>query len=30
MKYRVLTEDEFEALKDEFVKFLIVHGIDAA
>lgn len=30
MKYRVLTEDEFEALKDEFVKFLIVQGIDAA
>ena len=30
MKYRVLTKDEFEALKDEFVKFLIVQGIDAA
>lgn len=30
MKYRMLSDDEFESLKDEFVKFLIVQGIDAA
>ncbi len=29
MKYRRLTQDELEALTDEFINFLIVHGIDA-
>lgn len=29
MKYRRLTQDELEALTNEFVNFLIVHGIDA-
>lgn len=30
MKFRQLTIEELEALKDEFVKFLIVQGIDGA
>ncbi len=30
MKYRILTEAELETLKDEFIKFLVVHGIDAS
>ncbi len=29
MKYRRLTQDELEALTDEFINFLIVHGIDS-
>ncbi|MBK8349803.1 MAG: hypothetical protein IPL08_20180 [Saprospiraceae bacterium] len=29
MKYRKLTKQELESLRDEFVKFLIVQGIDA-
>lgn len=29
MKYRRLTKDELESLTDEFVKFMIVNGIDA-
>jgi len=30
MKYRMLTEAELETLKDDYIKFLIVNGIDAA
>lgn len=29
MKYRRLTQEELEALTDEFINFLIVHGIDS-
>jgi len=29
LKYRRLTQDELEALTDEFINFLIVHGIDS-
>lgn len=30
MKFRMLTEAELEILKDDFIKFLVVNGIDAA
>jgi hypothetical protein len=30
MKYRMLTVAELETLKDDFIKFLVVNGIDAA
>lgn len=30
MKFRLLNTEELEGLKDEFIKFLIVQGIDAA
>lgn len=29
MKYRMLTNEEMEGLKDEFIKFLVVNGMDA-
>jgi len=29
LKYRRLTQEELEALTDEFINFLIVHGIDS-
>lgn len=29
MRYRVLSNEEMEGLKDEFIKFLVVNGLDA-
>lgn len=29
MKYRLLSNEEMEGLKDEFIKFLVVNGLDA-
>ena len=29
MKYRLLSNEEMEGLKDEFIKFLVVNGMDA-